>query len=304
VTQPSPGTGARRAVGAVGANERVSSGLWRLEMELDTDIAFLPGQFAMLNLTGRHALVFSRPFSILAAAAGRLDVLYRIVGRGTAALAELARGDAVSVLAPLGTPFPPRRDDLPALLLGGGVGLPPVAAWLQRYGREGDRAWFGARDAADVPWDLLPAPWEVALDDATGLPSQRHAAAGLVTDVAAAALTSAARTSAAQTSAAQTSAALGTAAPRAGSYQVMACGPLPMLRAAAALAAERGWPCWLSLEEHMGCGYGVCKGCVVPVRTASPEGWRNATCCQEGPVFAAQDICWERHRSETPFTRA
>jgi NAD(P)H-flavin reductase len=66
---------------------------------------------------------------------------------------------------------------------------------------------------------------------------------------------------------------------------VYACGPAPLLKAAALLARAQGWRCWVSLEEHMGCGYGVCKGCVVPVRDGS--GTRNATCCFEGPVFDA-----------------
>jgi dihydroorotate dehydrogenase electron transfer subunit len=70
-----------------------------------------------------------------------------------------------------------------------------------------------------------------------------------------------------------------------GPAAVYACGPGPLLRAAADLARGRGWRCWVSLEEHMGCGYGVCKGCVVRV---VDEGLaRNATCCFEGPVFDA-----------------
>jgi dihydroorotate dehydrogenase electron transfer subunit len=72
---------------------------------------------------------------------------------------------------------------------------------------------------------------------------------------------------------------------------------VPLLKAAADLARAANWTCWLSLEEHMGCGYGVCKGCVVPLRAAGPNGadWRNATCCDEGPVFRADTIAWERY---------
>jgi dihydroorotate dehydrogenase electron transfer subunit len=278
MAQPDNSAGARpvRANGSVDANARVSSGLWRLDLTLDAETGFTPGQFAMVNLAGPGAFVFSRPFSILEAEGRRLSLLYRIVGRGTTALAALQPGDGMTVLTPLGHPFPERQDDLPALMIAGGVGLPPVAAWLRRYGREGDLAFFGARDGGDVPWNLLPSPWRVAVDASEGLEPGREVTEGLVTAVAGRQLDAAAD----------------------GPRMVLACGPLPMLRAAQQLALERGWPCWLSLEEHMGCGYGVCKGCVIPVRGAGPDGWRNATCCQEGPVFAAQDICWERHRSE------
>jgi dihydroorotate dehydrogenase electron transfer subunit len=78
----------------------------------------------------------------------------------------------------------------------------------------------------------------------------------------------------------------------AGPYQVLACGPTPMLRAAAALAAQRGWSCLVSVEEHMGCGYGVCKGCVVPVWNGE-GGVRNAMSCEEGPVFDAAGLAWD-----------
>lgn len=263
---------ARRQEARLLGNQRVSSGLLRLELALERPLEFLPGQFAMLNLGGAAAWVFGRPFSILAAAEDRAAFLYRIVGRGTAALADLAPGAALTLLGPLGTPFPPPAERVPALLIAGGVGLPPLHAWLERWGRPDDTACFGARDGTDVPWDLLDERWRVSVDRQSGLPAGRTARTGLVTELAAH----------------ETVAAAG---PR----LVLACGPWPLLRAAAALARERGWECLLSLEEHMGCGYGVCKGCVVPVRdlAAGPDAARNATCCQEGPVFRAETLAWE-----------
>lgn len=261
-----------RSGGAVVCNRPVSSGLLQLDVRLDRPAGFLPGQFAMLNLDGAGMLVFSRPFSIFRARGDEVSFLYRVVGRGTAALAALEPGARVTFLGPLGHPFPEPEPDVPVVVVGGGVGLPPVHAWLERYGREGDLAFFGARDGGDVPWDLLNEDWAVSVDDTAGLPAGRSAWRGLVTDLVDE------RT-----------------AQLAGPRMLLACGPTPLLRAAADLAARRGWTCRLSLEEHMGCGYGVCKGCVVPVHDAGAEGgWRNATCCDEGPVFRAEDIAWER----------
>ncbi|MBM4129869.1 hypothetical protein FJ250_02415 [bacterium] len=259
-------------VGRVIANAHVSSAFLRLDVDLGVPFSFLPGQFVMVNEHGPRAWTFSRPFSVLSAAGSSLSLLYRVVGRGTAALADLAAGAPLQVLGPLGAPFSAPRAGRRTLLLGGGVGLPPVLAWRERWAREGDVACFGARDGAEVPWSLLAAAWHVSVDRPAGLPPGlppgRAAFTGVVTDLARSL----------------------PGLPGPGGADVLACGPLPLLRAAAKLAGERGWDCFVSLEERMGCGYGVCKGCVVP---ALREGsLRNATCCQEGPVFAAAELPW------------
>ena len=262
--------------GVVVANTPVSSGLLQLVVEFDSPVTFQPGQFAMLNLAGDSALVFSRPFSIYEAKDRRMSFLYRVVGRGTRALNALESGAALVFLGPLGRPFPQPDPDQPVILIAGGVGLPPLAAWLDRQtGRHGGEidAFFGARDGADVPWDLLGDRWNISLDTLKDLPADRQGWQGLVTDLVA------------------SREDLGNRPDR----MVLACGPTPLLKAASRLAAARGWTCWLSLEEHMGCGYGVCKGCVVPVHDASggPGHVRNATCCTEGPVFNAADLAWQ-----------
>lgn len=269
-----------QCAGRVTGNAAVCRGLLRLDVTLDRDLVFCPGQFAMLNLTGASALVFSRPYSILAADGRSVSFLYRVVGRGSAALAAMAPGRTLTFLGPLGRPFPPAQDGIPAVLVAGGVGLPPLSAWLDRYGRPGDLACFGARDPGDVPWDLLAGRWRVAVESTAGLETGRAVRAGLVTDLV-------------------REQCLKQAESGPGSLRaVLACGPSAMLRAAADLAATARWDCWVSLEEHMGCGYGVCKGCVVPVLEApgesrgSPTGWRYATCCQDGPVFRAADLAW------------
>lgn len=270
-----------RVDGTVRANTPVSSGLIRLDLELEAGCpegaGFLPGQFAMLNMPGSGAFVFSRPFSILDWNDGVVSFLYRVVGRGTAALEDLKPGAAMNLLGPLGASFPTLADDQAAVLIGGGVGLPPVAAWLNRFGRPQDRGYFGARDGADAPWLELqnpsPEQWQVSVDSTADVPDDQTAFHGRVTELVA------------------QDEALDDAYRRV----IMTCGPIPMLRAAAQVAADRGWECYVSLEEHMGCGYGACKGCVVPVVGSGDEAFRNATCCQEGPVFKAEQILWERY---------
>jgi len=256
------------------ANEPVSSGLIRLDAILPAPLAFLPGQFAMLNLTGEQVWVFSRPFSILAVEGNTISFLYRVVGRGTSLMAGLKKGDLLTVLGPLGQPFPAAAalPDHAVVLIGGGVGLPPVFNWLQSQGRPGDLGFFGGRDGADIPWNMLDGQWHVSVDRHDEVPADQNAWHGRVTAMVA------------QHPAVQDD------QPRV----VMSCGPIPLLRAAADLAQDRGWECYVSLEEHMGCGYGVCKGCVIPIFAENGET-RNATCCLEGPVFRADKICWDQY---------
>jgi dihydroorotate dehydrogenase electron transfer subunit len=261
-------------VGAVRRNGPVSDGLLRLDLGLPRDVAFAPGQFAMLNLVGPAEMVLRRPFSILASEGDEMSFLYRVAGRGTALLAAARAGDRVACLAPLGVSFPAPTSGLPVLLLAGGVGVPPLHAWWARHRRPADLAFFGGRDGGDVPWDLLEG-WRVSIDRAGGVPDGCAAYVGLVTDLCL-----------------QDHARAGLTGP----YQVLACGPTPMLRAAATMAAARGWPCLVSVEEHMGCGYGVCKGCVVPVHSAG-DTVRNAMSCEEGPVFDAASLAWDRFQA-------
>jgi dihydroorotate dehydrogenase electron transfer subunit len=260
--------------GVVATNNRVSTGLILLEIDIDRELDFLPGQFAMLNLTGPQKRTFGRPFSILSCTGNRVGFLYRIVGGGTADLATLVPGREMTLLGPLGTPFPAPTDEQPAVLLAGGVGLPPVLAWWHRYARPGDLAFFGGRDPGDLPADLLPESWALSVDEVGNTPSARPLWTGRVTELATKDLASQDRPTS----------------------MVLACGPLPLLAAAGRLAAEQRWDCFVSMEEHMGCGYGACKGCVIPVHSLDPvgENWRNATCCQEGPVFRSESILWDR----------
>lgn len=256
-------------------NVRESSGLIRLDLSVPVPFSFLPGQFAMVNLAGPAAFVFGRPLSILAATGTTVSFLYRVVGRGTEALASLEPGQELTLLGPLGCPFPePRKlTRRPVVLVAGGVGLPPLHNWLVRYGQPDDLGFFGGRDGGDIPWRLLARRWQVSVDRAVEVPPAESARQGLVTELLAG------------------HPDLQEGKPR----TVLSCGPVPLLKAVASWAADRNWPCFVSLEEHMGCGYGVCKGCVVPVKEERLPGWRNATCCEEGPVFPASAICWDRY---------
>ncbi len=228
-----------------------------------------PGHFVMLRVSENRDPLLARPFGI-AAVPGRRDIelYYRVAGRGTALLATVKQGAALAVHGPLGNGFPaPARDETP-LLVAGGSGFPPLLFFTARYGRRA-RLFAGSRDKACLP----PAAAMTAFR--SRVRSIHYATedgscgtCGFVTDALAAFLDGDGRS---------------------GQRVIYACGPHPMLAAVGRLAADRNIPCYVSMEERMACGLGVCMGCSVPVTTG---GYKRV--CREGPVFLSTDIDWAR----------
>ena len=217
------------------------------------------GQFYMLATTRRWGAGASqrpfvpRAFSVLRAPAGTgaLQFMLDDVGPGTERLCELETGEHLSILGPLGSGFATPRDGRRALLVGGGVGIAPLAILQDQLG--GAPALLGFRDAEHARGAALlaDADAELATDDGS---SGHH---GLVTELLEARL-------------------------RAGAdVEVYACGPPPMLEAVRALCAATGTPAQLALESGMACGYGACFGCVV----ATTDGYLRL--CVDGPVLDA-----------------
>jgi NAD(P)H-flavin reductase len=222
-----------------------------------------PGQFYMLR-TSRHwgAGTGERPFlprafSVLRATPGgsglELEFLIEAVGPGTERLAELHEGEGLTVLGPLGAGFKPPRTGHRPVLVGGGVGIAPLAIWQDELQSAPSAAvvLLGFRDAEHAAGAELLSGAQVATDDG----SVGHC--GLVTDLLDAELD---------------------AGPPA---EVYACGPPPMLEAVRRLCVERAAPAQLALEAGMACGFGACFGCVVPTARGLIR------LCLEGPVLDA-----------------
>ena len=220
------------------------------------------GQFYMLAaVAGWGAGEDERPylpraFSFLRAQPGVLSFMFEDVGPGTRRLAELAAGDELWITGPLGEGFRAPAAGRRALLTGGGVGVPPLAAWARALD---DRpvALLGFRDRAHAPGaDVMQhARVAIATDDG----SVGHH--GLVTELLTAELA------------------------RDPHVVVYACGPPRMLEAVRVLCAEHDVPAQLALEAGMACGFGACYGCVVPVRDGG-----YARICVDGPVLDAERL--------------
>ena len=233
-----------------------------------------------------------RPFSIGGLERGargvEMKILGRVVGSGTAWLDARSPGDFISVLGPLGRGFtaPPRGAT--ALLIAGGIGLPPIRWMAETLANTGVlcSAIVGAQRRSLLPVTLV--------DD----PSATGSATNCVEEFARAGIPAAVTTDDGScgmrgrvTDA--MAAFFGTPMARE-TLRVYACGPEAMLRAVASLCAQQAVECELAMERVMGCGMGTCQSCVVPVTdSARAEGWRYALCCTEGPVFDARRIRWE-----------
>lgn len=215
-----------------------------------------PGQFAQVRLPG-HTL--RRPISICGIDKGRgqLRFVFQIRGQGTAELAQYGPGDKLEILAPLGKGFPIDKSKR-TLLLGGGIGVPPLLGCAAELGANAI-ACLGFRNKAAVvleeDFQAAGAEVSVATDDGS------YGHHGLVTGLA------------------------GQEAFEA----VFACGPTPMLKAAKALAQSRGVPCYVSLEERMACGIGACLGCATPLLQEDGSPYFGHV-CKDGPVFDSRQV--------------
>lgn len=248
---------------------------------------------SFVHLRCDDALPMRRPMSIMRAGDDWIDILFKIVGQGLTLLSRKQPGDVVSVLGPIGKPFLLDPERPHALLIGGGVGIPPMV-FVADAMREDDRFHPVAVLGSEIPFPFERASSTLAFpgaDAATrstmplleswGLPTRLTSLQGYdgcfkgyVTDLARRWLDAADAATRART-------------------MIYTCGPTPMLKAVAALAAEYDIPCQVSLEEYMACAVGGCAGCAVRVNL--PDGPAMQRVCVDGPVFDARVVDWDAH---------
>ena len=225
--------------------------------------AVQPGQFVMVACGANRDPLLRRPFSVhWADADGTIQLLVRVLGRGTAALAQIQAGEALSLVGPLGRGFS-LETRLPCLV-GGGIGAAPLLLLARRLVEKGLKplVLLGAATAAEATllqqdFQALGCSLALATDDG----SLGHR--GFVTELL--------------------------SAQAAQADKLYACGPQPMMAAVARFGAERGIACEVSLETAMACGLGACLGCAVP-DPARPGAYRHV--CKDGPVFSADEVLW------------
>jgi dihydroorotate dehydrogenase electron transfer subunit len=248
-----------------------------------------PGSF--VHLACDPAILMRRPLSIMRAQPqeGWIEVLYKLHGPGLRALAARRPGEELSVLGPIGCPFEPHPQRPRTLLIGGGVGIPPMVFLAERLIAERDRWKPLVLMGSEIPFPFKTRPSRIVV---SGMPPEAIACMPLLDEwgVASRLATRAGYPGCFDgfvTDLAETW--LGTLGqPELAELEIFACGPNAMLQAVARLARRRQLPCQVALEEYMACGVGGCAGCTVLVRT--PEGPAMKRVCVDGPVFDAHTV--------------
>lgn len=235
-----------------------------------------PGQFVQIGCGGASLdPLLPRPFSFLETGPGDFSVLYHVVGQGTRLMENFKKGDRPAVLGPLGKGFSMPRGPLERVLVGGGVGIPPLYHLVQTLARtdkkalQGTRVLLGARDKSlllcEKDFKKAGVSLAVATDDGS------KGKKGFVTSL----LTEHLKKN------------------HSDNVRVFSCGPTPMLKAVSLVAAEFGVPCETSVEVPMACGFGACLGCAIKVKGDTPGSHRFAIACCEGPVFEGSKVLWD-----------
>ncbi len=250
----------------------------------------LPGSFVHLTVDPRRPL--RRPISIMRAdaASGEIQLLYKAFGEGTRLLSQRKVGESLSLIGPIGKPFEVAENIKRPLLIGGGVGMPPMVFVAESL-KGSDKSPFVIL-GSEVPFPFKARPsehivpgmpaevtatmplledWGVAcrLASLQGYPGTFE---GYVTDLARRWLDALSDEQRAEVG-------------------IYSCGPHPMLEAVAKLAHEYGLPCQVSMEEFMACGIGGCAGCVVQVQTENGPAMKRV--CVDGPVFDSRSVFGE-----------
>ena len=233
-------------------NTALTSNVYRMRLTGDTSAITAPGQFVNIKLEGKF---LRRPISVCDCKEGELTIVYKVVGKGTEQMANMHVAEELDILTGLGNGYDLTVSGDKPLLLGGGVGVPPMYMLAKQLIAEGKDVTviLGFNKAGEIFYEMevraLGANVIVATADGS------YGIKGFVTD----------------------------ALPEDYTY-FYTCGPEPMLRAVWKATKTSGQ---MSFEERMGCGFGACMGCSCKTLT----GYKRI--CREGPVMRKEEILWE-----------
>ena len=308
-------TSSKRGVfeAVVCSNRQIGPGFYRLKLEFFNEGAkvfayFEPGQFAEFNLStvalpapevipddlrdvaGRNILL-RRPFSFCEVTSERdktfAELLYCVVGPATLRMITLSAGDAISVIGPLGHGFRVPDEKKKVLLVGGGMGTPPLQHLAQVLTRRSDVeviAFAGAKTAKALPYDgrldeisrwlgfSLPEFAQYGIESLVATDDGSAGFHGLVTDCLLQWIEQS------DLIAAETI--------------ICACGPETMLARLSEIAIEKNIDCQVSMERRMACGINLCQGCAIECRVPGSNETIYKMCCQDGPVFNGRDVAF------------
>lgn len=245
----------KQSIFTVKDNSPIAKSVWRMILRGDTSGITAPGQFVNIKLDG---LYLRRPISVCDLDGDTLTLIYKVVGEGTDAMSRLGAGAQLDLLTGLGNGYDTSKSGDAPLLVGGGVGVPPLYLLAKRLISEGKKVkvvmGFNTADEVFLADEFAALGCEVSVTSVDGSVGTK----GFVTD----------------------------AMPDAYTY-VYTCGPEPMLKAVYNAAVTSGQ---FSFEERMGCGFGACMGCTCKTVT----GYKRI--CRDGPVLEKEEILWQTQK--------
>jgi dihydroorotate dehydrogenase electron transfer subunit len=261
------------------ANDDIGADIWILRLETHRSfVGFAAGAFLHLQVDPGPQPLFRRAYSLLSARDHEVEILYKVMGAGTRLLSTRRPGETLSALGPLGNSFQSPKENERAVLLAGGVGMPPILRWAENLLDQGVAPGrivfaYGARTADELALRDRVEALGVRVVYTTDDGSLGHH--GRITEVLQAEADDAAKS--------------------AEQVRYYACGPGAMLAACSRITEQAGTPGQLALETAMPCGTGVCLGCIIPCRsdvaTAGEEAVFKRTCI-DGPIFDAGVVLW------------
>lgn len=232
-------------------NIKIAKDVYKMTLSGNTEKITAPGQFVNIKIEGKY---LRRPISVCDWEGGKLTLIYKVVGAGTEEMSKMEKGKELDILTGLGNGFDASKSGDKPLLIGGGVGVPPMYGLCKRLIAEGKnvKVVLGFNSAADVFYkeEFEKMGAEVFLATVDGSCGEK----GFVTDIL----------------------------PQEYTY-FYTCGPEPMLKSIYAKTTSSGQ---LSFEERMGCGFGACMGCSCKTK------YGEKRICKDGPVLLKEEIIW------------
>ena len=234
------------------SNKPLTKDIYEMKLEGDTTHITAPGQFLNILLEGFY---LRRPISICDYDDKTVTIIYKVVGEGTEAMAKLEEGKSLDILCGLGNGFDTAKSGKKAVLIGGGVGVPPMFNLCKKLLSEGKEVTvilgFNTKDEIFYEEEFKAIGAKVCVSTVDG----SYGTKGFVTDIL-----------------------------KDLEYDYFfTCGPMPMFRAIEKIAATSGQ---YSFEERMGCGFGACMGCSCKTK------YGNKRICRDGPVLEREEIIW------------
>ena len=247
-------------------NEPIAKGIYSMTLKVPNIVKAVegPGQFINLYPKEKHTIL-PRPISIceIDEKNGTIRIVYAVVGDGTDQFSRLVIGESLEISGPIGNGFAISKGHKDHLLIGGGVGVPPLLELAKRL-KGNMTAVLGFRDQPILVEDFEKLGARVYIATESGKVGHKGNVLGILKekDIK--------------------------------GDMVYSCGPKPMLKALTAWYGEVGVPIQVSLEERMACGIGVCVGCVCKQRDEAEEGgWTYKKTCTDGPVFMGSEVVWD-----------